>query len=892
MEIHSSTEFQSNEPFDSSFPIDQLELDIREFENSAIEGVIEWDSNFRITKSDIIAKKLTGLHSSSIDRNGEDTQSIKKIRYELEQLAADKAAQNRFVQIVINDKAYDVLMYRQGQLGFICRIRAHFDYKNESSQQNIESSPLLNTGILLWTMDAAEKSIKLRSPSSGFLPPSANRNSHDVSFWINRVHPEDQNKFKSQFEAFAHGYIGSFHFRYRFKTAHDQYEWVSTIARRPLPTPEQPHVQIHGVHINNAEIPSSCDELRVLSYIAKKSRIPISITNRDGISLWTNTSFQNMFGYDEHELRTTPLAVKLSGNLTNLSQIQQLVDNHKGNATFVSEILAHVNNEPPRWCKLIAKPLLDENGVAKCFITFVSDITEYKKSENAFLQNETKFRSLFENASDALLIVSLGTGQISESNSSAKSFFKCPDLFNLNIKDLTLKNGQISIEEINRNLIESSNYKTRTELLVDEKSKYTVDILVSRIDASVDNSALVTIRNITDELYIEEQLLHSQRMQAVGKLAGGVAHDFNNLLSGIRGFAELIGNANELSETSRIYLKELLKTSDRATKLTSRLLSFSRQRSDTPKVCDLNAIVDNISPMLSRILQQDIHFKITIGPNACHSILDSSQVEQAIMNLVVNAQEATSGSRRYIELRTYSKTFEQEQKLTTGIAEKGKYHVLEVIDNGHGMPAEVIERIFEPFFTTKEGAGTGLGLAIAYSIINKCNGFANIDSAIGDGTRFSLYFPHSDEVLHEDESVENAKTPDTQFSESEVAQTILVAEDQESLREILQISLGKAGHNLHVAQDGLEALEIYKKNQHKIDLVLTDSVMPRMSGSELAISVRELNPDSKIIIMSGLPQEELFKDSPPVEINAFISKPFSIKDLLKQVENQLVKEIA
>ncbi|MCH6257431.1 response regulator [Puniceicoccaceae bacterium K14] len=871
-------------------PQNQLELDISEFNSENVEGIIEFNGRFEITKRDSFSSNLFDLEKLNAGASRLiASYSYKQLIAALEELSEEESNTNKQICLFIENTLYDILLSKENEQCYCCRIKRRSGRTSAAAAFHGQSSPLKNAGILLWSMDEHEQTIRLQSAPEDFVPSIGRASFHSIFYWINRIHPDDQGLFQSKWETFLNGFIGSFYLRYRIKPDDGEYQMITTIARRARPTADKTLVEISGIHVNDTEITSANDELRILSFLAKKVRLPISITDSEGTSIWTNSTFYNIFGYRNHELRNAPLLRSLAGDNTSNDTLDLHLEKQRLNKTFNLELVCYLSNGKPIWCTVFSKPVLNEGGKAQRYIHFFSDVTEYKKAENAFLQSEVKFRSLFENANDALLIISLRDGEIIELNAAAKSLFDCSSLFGHSVENIVAGDTLISSDKLQESLNEYETLSIRKNIQINPKVRYTLDINFSRIGSSK-NTALATIRNVTDELFLEEQLLHSQKMQAVGKLAGGVAHDFNNLLSGIRGFAELIANSDELTGANQIYLKELLKTSDRATKLTSRLLSFSRNRPDTPKVCDLNEIVNNISPMLSRILQQDIHFKITIGQKACHCLVDHSQVEQAIMNLVVNAQEATSGQNRFIELRTYSKEVETEKRYSTGIAKPGDYHILEVTDNGHGMSPEVIERIFEPFFTTKEGAGTGLGLAIAYSIVNKSNGFVHIDSEVGSGTRFSLIFPESKDEIEDQELIEEKINPP--LIKSENLQTVLVAEDQESLREILQISLSKVGHKLFIAKDGEEALDLYKAHKDEIDLVLSDSIMPKMNGAELAKRIREMDSSLRIIIMSGLPEEELFKDAEPVRIDSFINKPFSIKDVLNIIEKLLSAEPA
>lgn len=374
-------------------------------------------------------------------------------------------------------------------------------------------------------------------------------------------------------------------------------------------------------------------------------------------------------------------------------------------------------------------------------------------------------------------------------------------------------------------------------------------------------------------------------MEAVGRLAGGIAHDFNNLLAGQRGFSELLCNSRDLCKKDHVYANEILKITDRASKLTNRLLSFSRGKSEKPVVVNLNDAIGNMMPMLSRILKKEVNFTSQLDPSIGNVKVDPNQIDQVIMNLVVNGQEAISTHDGVVTLKTSVVEFDGSEIFITGKPQPGRHVKVSVSDNGHGIPRDVLEKIFEPFFTTKKGAGTGLGLSIVYGIIQSNGGQLRVESVVSQGTEFSFYFPRVEEQVAV-KALEDlrAEMPSATSSKSGRIPTLLVADDQEQVREILELGLGQSGYHLIMAKNGLEAIKMAQDWESQIDLLLTDSIMPGASGSSVVRGVREVYPEIKVILMSGLPQQEN-SDYRDLQIDAYVDKPFSLRALLALIES-------
>jgi two-component system cell cycle sensor histidine kinase/response regulator CckA len=397
-------------------------------------------------------------------------------------------------------------------------------------------------------------------------------------------------------------------------------------------------------------------------------------------------------------------------------------------------------------------------------------------------------------------------------------------------------------------------------------------------------SKVTVFRDTTELKKIEAQLIQSQKMEAVGTLAGGVAHDFNNLLTTILGNAELglmdLAKDNPANQN----FKEIIKAGKSATSLTRQLLAFSRKQILQPVILNLNKVTANIEKMLQRMIGEDLDLITLLEPNLDNVMADPGQMEQIIMNLVVNARDAMPlGGKITIETANVNldKTYFLHQKVAS---DPGPYVMLSISDTGKGMDKKTQSRIFEPFFTTKEkGRGTGLGLSTVYGIVKQNNGYIWAYSEPEKGTTFKVYLPWAkgDEVLPQKE-----KTFTSQLTGSE---TILIAEDDDSLRNFAQKVLKRQGYKVLEAENGEDALRIANEYQGPIELMLTDVVMPKMNGKETAERIQPLYPQMKVIYMSGYTDNSIahYGILAP-EVN-FLEKPFTPEVLTRKVREVLDK---
>jgi len=387
--------------------------------------------------------------------------------------------------------------------------------------------------------------------------------------------------------------------------------------------------------------------------------------------------------------------------------------------------------------------------------------------------------------------------------------------------------------------------------------------------------------DITERKLLEEQLSRAQRIEAIGILAGGVAHDFNNLLTAIIGYGELMKMELDKNDPHYHYAEEIMKTANRGATLTHQLLAFSRKQILQPSIININSLVINMERLLRRLIGEDIELVTAISHDLSAVRADKGQVEQIIMNLAVNARDAMpQGGKLTIE--TANVHLDADYGRVHLAVTPGRYVMLAVSDNGAGMDAKTQAHIFEPFFTTKEkGQGTGLGLATVYGIVKQSGGYIWVYSEPGQGTTFKVYFPRVKEVPVASEKELPAVT------ELKGQETILLVEDDDTLRQLIARGLKKYGYTVLKAGNGGEALLLCEKEDSPIHLLLTDVVMPQMSGRELAERLAALHPDMKILFMSGYTENAMLSNGVLKSKMGFLQKPFKVNKLVRKIREIL-----
>jgi PAS domain S-box-containing protein len=386
--------------------------------------------------------------------------------------------------------------------------------------------------------------------------------------------------------------------------------------------------------------------------------------------------------------------------------------------------------------------------------------------------------------------------------------------------------------------------------------------------------------DITEKKKLEEQLRQSQKMEAMGQLAGGIVHDFNNILTAIVGYGNLLQINMKQDNSLSAYVDIILSSADKATLLTQGLLSFSRKQIINPKPVNLNEIVINVVKLLLRLIGEDVKLKTILSYENMQIVVDSGQIGQVLMNLATNARDAMPDGGLLI-IETGLVELVEEFVKTFGYGKAGKYALISITDSGVGMDRKTCEKIFEPFFTTKEpGKGTGLGLSIVYGIIKQHNGFIDVCSEQFKGTTFNIYLPVSKAHVKE----VNCMAPSAPQGGHEV---VLVIEDDDSLRKLYKTVLDNFGYTVIEAFNGEDALKKFKVNKDRIQLCILDVIMPMKSGREVYEAVKKMKPDIKIIFASGYPEDVIEKKGIQASGAHFIQKPATPYDFLKKVREVL-----
>jgi PAS domain S-box-containing protein len=513
----------------------------------------------------------------------------------------------------------------------------------------------------------------------------------------------------------------------------------------------------------------------------------------------------------------------------------------------------------------------------------VASAVEIKRNEQALRRSEARYRSLVQSSVYGIYRSSL-EGRFLDVNPALITMlgYASPEEVLL----LDPENDVFAQPEEHERLIEEflrSGRLDGVEVKWKRKDSSTITVRISgRAVSSADEPADVLeaiAEDVTDRRALEDQFRQAQKMEAVGRLAGGVAHDFNNLLMVISGYAEVIlaqvDPASPLHEKGRA----IQLAADRATTLTRQLLAFSRKQLLELKVVDVNAIVQDMERLLRPLIGENIDLVTILSPQAAHTRADAGQLEQVIMNLVVNAKDAMPTGGK-LTLRTENVVLDENHRRGQQFIRPGNYVTLLVSDTGMGMDRETQSRIFEPFFTTKEkGKGTGLGLSTVYGIVKQSGGYVVVQSELGRGTTFHIYLPQVEGAAEK----HSVAVPDAVGG----TETILLVEDEESVRQLVRDTLSAKGYRVVEAENGETGMAAAARHQGKIDLVITDVVMPGMGGREMVKQLIETRPTTKVLYLSGYTEDAIVSDGSIEKGTAFLQKPFSLQSLSRKVREVL-----
>ncbi len=597
-----------------------------------------------------------------------------------------------------------------------------------------------------------------------------------------------------------------------------------------------------------------------------------------GDLLRVNRSLCRLVGYSEAELLAmTFLDLTHPDDVDrDFALFQQLVRGEVPEYTIEKRLLR--KDGSLLWAQVTATVIRDAEGRPLRSLAVGVDVTERKQAEEAL----TLFRALIDRAGDAIEVVDPETGRFLDVNEKACLVhgYTREEYLSLTVADVNPAGSARPWSEFAEELRQAGFVSVEGQHRRKDGSLFPVEVHVNYIRLSRDYIVAV-VRDISDRRRLEEQLRQAQKMEAVGRLAGGVAHDFNNLLTVINGYSELLFDSLPPGDPGRALVGEIRGSGQRATDLTRQLLAFSRRQVLQPQVVSLHARLAELSRLLRRLIGEDVELDVVSDPALGLVKIDPGQFEQAIINLVVNARDAMPlGGRLTLEAR--------DVELGTDYAAQhsevgpGLYVRVAVSDTGEGMDEATRAHIFEPFFTTKEpGKGTGLGLAMVYGFIKQSNGHVEVYSEAGHGTTFKIYLPRAGETTPTAQP-----TPDLPAA-PEGTETVLLVEDEEALRALARRVLQAAGYRVLEAGNGEEAVRVAREHTGPIDLLVTDLVMPRMGGRQLADALVEARPALHVLFTSGYTGEAIPRNGELGLGLAFLQKPFTPTGLARKVREVL-----
>lgn len=541
--------------------------------------------------------------------------------------------------------------------------------------------------------------------------------------------------------------------------------------------------------------------------------------------------------------------------------------------------------------RILRTRVADATGRVRAFALVLSRTTGDKAEETA-RDAEMRFARFFNNAPVGIATVD-SEGRIENANRAFIAYAGAEVKRGLRLCDLLMEEDREAAEEAIRNARRGA-AGGAVDVRLARNLDRVAQLYAASVDMGAEASAVVYLIDATEQKSLEMQFAQSQKMQAVGQLAGGVAHDFNNLLTAIIGFCDLLLVRHQAGDPSFADVVQIKQNANRAANLTRQLLAFSRRQTLRPKVLSLTDALAELQNLLARLLTEKVELKIVHGRDLGLVKVDQNQLEQVVINLAVNARDAMPDGGR-LTIRTANVSEADSRALDHPLMPHAEYVLIEVSDTGTGIPKENLGKIFEPFYTTKDPSkGTGLGLSTVYGIIKQTGGFIFPYSTVGKGTSFRIYLPRyvetAAEKAAEAEAAAAAAAAPAETADLTGKGTILLVEDEDAVRTFAARALGTRGYEVLQAESGEVALDVVREHEGRIDLVVSDVVMPNMDGPTMAKELKTLLPGTPIIFVSGYAEDAFAKNLDPDQEFHFLPKPFSLKQLAAAVKDVMGKK--
>ncbi len=609
------------------------------------------------------------------------------------------------------------------------------------------------------------------------------------------------------------------------------------------------------------------------------SRDAIYVSSTDGVLLEFNRSMLEMFGYSPEEMRELNAEV-LYLHREDRKRFQEAIESQGSVQDF--EVQLVTKDGRVMHCLLSSSLQHGEDGEVIGYQGIIHDITQRKIAEET-LRKEKEFSDAALESLPGLFYLFDERGRFLRWNRNLEwvTGYTAADLSVMQPLDIVAPADRPRLERCMADVFSKGSSSSEADLLKEDGSTTPYFFTGTLIEIAGRPCVVGMAMDLESQRRLEEQLRQSQKMEAIGQLAGGVAHDFNNILTVILSNADILLSALGPEDPRREELEGIREASQRAASLTRQLLAFSRKQMLRPKIVNLNSAIVNLENMLRRLIGEDIELITLLDPALWLVEADPGQIEQVVMNLAVNARDAMPRGGKLV-IETGNLEVDEEFADSHYAVVPGCYVTLLVSDNGVGMTAETRERIFEPFFTTKQRSkGTGLGLSTVYGIVKQSGGFIWAHSDFGKGTTFKVYLPRADDTAA------TPQRPARWAAAPQGSETVLLVEDEDSVRELARRILVDRGYRVLEAADATQALEVSRVHPEPIHLLLTDVVMPGLNGRELADRLRPQRPGMEVLYMSGYSDHAVLRDRTLNSGTNFLHKPFTPESLARRVRDVL-----